>query len=199
MVTTTVDILRHGECEGGHIFRGSTDVNLSPIGLEQMHGSSAKITEQWDVVVTSPLKRCLVFAEALIGERKLPLDIDDDLREMCFGDWEAQTISRVWQEHSDVVSAWSDDPAAVTPPNGEPLSKVIRRVEAVLERLIDCYKGQHMLIVTHGGVIRVILAHILGILPTKINCFDVPYACMSRFAVYHSDSGDRVKLLFHNV
>lgn len=196
--TTQVDILRHGECQGGHIFRGTTDVQLNPAGREQMRAACEKVNEQWDVVVTSPLKRCFEFSKELSDTRMIPLDVCHNLREMSFGDWEGQEIDHVWQENEELVLSWSEDPSTITPPNGEPLSNVVLRADSVIRYLLEIYNGQKILLVTHGGIIRVMLAHVLNMPTSKVNQFDVPFACLSRFAVYQSDIGERSKLLAHN-
>ncbi len=57
-VTTTIDLLRHGACEGGEIFRGSSDVALSEQGWQQMRAAIADETAPWQAVVSSSLQRC---------------------------------------------------------------------------------------------------------------------------------------------
>ena len=51
MKTTTIDLLRHGQCEGGEIFRGSTDVALSEAGWQQMRHATQE-EDNWDRVIT---------------------------------------------------------------------------------------------------------------------------------------------------
>ncbi|MGH8566487.1 MAG: histidine phosphatase family protein, partial [Gammaproteobacteria bacterium] len=82
--TTVVGLLRHGEAEGGPRYRGSTDDPLTANGWMQMW--MAVGTEfHWDRIVTSPLARCLDFARELSRRRSLPLEVNDDLRELHFG------------------------------------------------------------------------------------------------------------------
>src|SRR5690625_5890157 len=58
---TTFDLLRHGRCEGGEMFRGSTDVALLDSGLEAMAGALSGLGG-WQRIVSSPMRRCLRFA-----------------------------------------------------------------------------------------------------------------------------------------
>lgn len=202
-VCTQIDVLRHGQCEGGHIFRGDTDVALSPEGFSAMRERCcAQINSgrpPWDVVLSSPLQRCLTFAEHLCNDLSLPLEVHDALREMSFGQWEARKILDVMQEDAQRMRDWGDDPAKHTPPGGEALADVFARVQSVYSELLHTHRGKHILLVTHGGVFRVLLAQVLDMSASRIQRFDVPYACLSRFAVFHSDRGDIPKLLAHNM
>lgn len=191
---TRIDLLRHGECEGGHIFRGHNDVCLSARGLAQMRKSIAA-AGPWSQVISSPLQRCRVFAEQLAG---VPLHYDERLREMSFGVWEGRPVEEVWRTDTDVIAAWSRDPTSATPAGGEPLTDVAARVTACFEQLIREYRGQHFLLVTHGGVIRVLLSQILGMPLSCAGRIHVPYAALSTVAIYHHDSGDQIQLLGHN-
>jgi len=191
--TTEITLLRHGKCEGGQIFRGSTDVPLSEEGFQQMR--DACVDGQWDYIVSSPLTRCRVFAEELAQQQGIPLDVDDELREMSFGEWEGQEIERVWKEHKACMLAWSQDPSQHTPPNGEPLVDVALRINHVFTRITEKYRGKRVLIVSHGGCTRVFISLVLNMPLSYISRIDVPYAGMSQLAIYHSDDGDFTKLL----
>jgi len=59
----TLDLLRHGQPEGGNVFRGRTDHPLTEEGWQQMYQSCEN--RQWDVIITSPLSRCQEFAHKL--------------------------------------------------------------------------------------------------------------------------------------
>lgn len=196
--TTTIDLLRHGECEGGRIFRGTTDVNLLPQGMEKMHKVCNAADAQWDRIISSPLQRCKKFSEALSGQKNVSLILDNNLREMSFGEWEGREISRVWQEDEVLMSAWGDDPERHTPPKAEPLHEVLERVKLFHASLLEQHHSKHILVVTHGGIIRVMLAYLLNMPMSRVNHFDVPYACFSRFSIFHTERGDISKLIAHN-
>jgi len=59
--TTVIDLLRHGDVEGGDVFRGSSDDPLSDDGWRQMQ-DALEDKSGWDVIITSPLQRCCEFA-----------------------------------------------------------------------------------------------------------------------------------------
>ena len=191
---TRIDLLRHGECEGGHIFRGHNNVCLSARGLEQMRRSIAT-AGPWSRIISSPLQRCRAFAEQLTSA---PLQFDEGLREMCFGVWEGRPVEEVWRTDTEVISAWSRDPTSATPQGGEPLIDVAERVNACFHQLHTEYRGQRLLLVTHGGVIRVLLSQVMGMPLSCAGRIHVPYAALSTVAIYHHDSGDQIQLLGHN-
>lgn len=191
---TRIDLLRHGECEGGHIFRGHNEVCLSPRGLEQMRCSIAT-AGPWSRIISSPLQRCRVFAEQMT---EVPLHFDERLREVGFGVWEGRPVEEVWRTDTKVITAWSRDPTSATPQGGEPLVKVAGRVNACFGELHREYRGQRLLLVTHGGVIRVLLSQVMGMPLSCAGRIHVPYAALSTVAIYHHDSGDQIQLLGHN-
>lgn len=198
MDVTQIDLLRHGECEGGAIFRGSTNTPLLAAGFSRMQRVCQSYRGRWDCVVSSPLQRCCSFAEHLTSQHGLPLQIDERLREMSFGDWENQTTERVWRNDQTRYSAWMTDPAQCSPPNGESLTDLMDRVDQSFQAILDEHRGKKLLLVTHGGVVRVLLARALDIPLARINTFDVPYACVSRILVLHDNDGDRTRLIAHN-
>ena len=69
---TLIDILRHGQCQGGEIYRGSTDVSLTDLGWQQMRNAVASHSG-WDAVVSSPLTRCKLFAQEHAAENQIPI------------------------------------------------------------------------------------------------------------------------------
>jgi len=157
-----IDVLRHGQCQGGAIFRGSIDVALSDIGWQQMQKGVARLKTDWSRIVSSPLIRCARFAEALSADTGLPLQWQNDLREICFGQWEGQSVARIWREQSHLCQAWSRAPDAHTPPGGEPFKQFRQRVLTAVNALAQEYSSQRLLLITHGGVIKLLLTEALG-------------------------------------
>jgi alpha-ribazole phosphatase len=192
--TTRIDLLRHGECEGGHIFRGHNDVCLSARGLEQMRRSIAA-AGPWSRIISSPLQRCRVFADELTNA---PLQFDERLQEVGFGIWEGRPVEEVWRTDTEVITAWSRDPTSVTPTQGEPLVDVAERVDACFRQLTLEHRGQRLLLVTHGGVIRVLLSQLMGMPLSCAGRIHVPYAALSTVVIHHNESGDQIQLLGHN-
>ena len=160
--TTLIDLLRHGEPEGGSRYRGHTiDDPLTEEGWRQMWrgvGSAGS----WDMILTSPLLRCSQFAEALGERRKIPVVVNEQLREIGFGAWEGKTKEQLRQERLDEFKAFYADPLHNTPPGAEPLGDFFRRISALIDLLSAHHPGRRLLLVTHAGVTRAALTHAIG-------------------------------------
>jgi len=109
MTTTVIDLIRHGEPEGGQMFRGSKDDPLSNLGWQQMKAAIAD-DDHWDAIVSSPMQRCRRFAQQLAEEHKIPLHIEEDLREIGFGEWEGLTAEQIQKRYGDHLNHFWQDP-----------------------------------------------------------------------------------------
>ncbi|WP_303290099.1 histidine phosphatase family protein [Marinobacter sp. SS5-14b] len=197
MTTTLIDLIRHGEPEGGQMFRGSQDDPLSARGWQQMEAAVTS-DDGWDAIVSSPMTRCRLFAEKLAENREISLHIEDDLREIGFGAWEGLTAEQVQQQYGDHLNRFWQDSVNFIPPGGEPIPDFYRRVTQGFNRWQEKLAGQRILVVCHGGVIRMVLADVLGIpLEKSFTGFAVPYACRSRLQVDQSDFGVFRSLISH--
>ena len=201
MKHTTIDLLRHGACEGGLIFRGSTDSPLTTAGRKQMHRAITERPDQtnkWQNIISSPLLRCHTFAQSLGNAYRCPVDIEPALQEIHFGDWEGQLTEKVQQQYPKDVSDFWQNPVTNTPPNGETLSDFHDRVISAWDSITQQHKGQHSLIITHGGVIRIILAHLLQMPLRPLSFLSVPNACLSQIKIFHQEgSSDWPQLIYH--
>ncbi|CAH0991355.1 Adenosylcobalamin/alpha-ribazole phosphatase [Sinobacterium norvegicum] len=199
MDVTIIDLLRHGECQGGEIFRGTTDVELTDKGWRQMQVSSACESAPWQQIITSPLKRCALFAEQLAAQHQLPCTRHQDFAEISFGDWEGCLVSDVEREQGENLKKFWHSPTTNTPPNGEPMVAFSDRLDRGWQSLLADYRGQHLLLVNHGGALRVLLTKILSMPLDAIVQLDVPYACFTRVKIYHSNGrSDWSQLVSHN-
>ncbi|GGC68303.1 histidine phosphatase family protein [Marinobacter halophilus] len=197
MTTTVIDLIRHGEPVGGQMFRGSKDDPLSITGWQQMV-AAINMDDRWDVIVSSPMARCRRFAEQLAEQREIPLHVDDDLREIGFGEWEGLTAEQVQQRYGDHLNRFWQDSINFTPPGGEAVTDFYQRVILGFDRWQDRLAGQRILVICHGGVIRMVLANVLGIaLDKSFTGFAVPYACRSRLQVDQSEFGVFRSLISH--
>lgn len=191
-----VDVLRHGECQGGEIFRGATDVALSEAGWQQMRASVRPLGRPWQAIVCSPMLRCRAFAEELAQQLDLPLRVDNGWREMSFGDWEGQLREELFAREGDRIAAFYQDPVNQPPPNGEAADALQQRVADAYRQVLDQASDQRVLVVTHGGVIRALLAHVLSMPLERMFTLDVPYACLS--GLHHVERANYSRLLYHS-
>ncbi|MFO2464790.1 alpha-ribazole phosphatase family protein [Pseudomonas sp. 15FMM2] len=161
-MTLYLDLLRHGETELGGCLRGSLDDALTLKGWEQMRGA-VQGSGPWDRLVSSPLQRCARFAEELGARLNLPVSLEKDLQELHFGAWEGQSAAQLMQTDAQALGLFWADPYGFTPPGGEPVEAFSRRVHAAVLRLHQRYAGQRVLLISHGGVMRLLLAQARGL------------------------------------
>jgi alpha-ribazole phosphatase len=179
-----VGLLRHGEVQGGAQFRGSTDDALTAAGWAQMQAAVAAdprwadhCTEgrKWNRVISSPLVRCADFARRLAVRESLPLQLEPRLQEMHFGVWEGRTSAALMVEHAEALSAFWRDPDGHPPPGGESLGQFTARVLAAWSETVLGGTAQPVLVVTHGGVIRVLLGQLLGYSTARMQRSEIAY------------------------
>ncbi len=194
---TIIDLIRHGEPVGGNRLRGSQDDPLSELGWQQMWKAVGE-QRPWSHLKTSPLTRCRFFAEALADKMALESEIIPDFREIAFGAWEGKTTKELMQEDPQALQRYWRDPDNHAPPGAESMSDFTTRIHAAWEDLIDRQQETHTLLVCHGGVIRAILIHVLGMPKERLWSFDVPYANVSRIVYHRFADGSQVgQLRFH--
>ena len=182
MAETLIDLLRHGEPEGGVKFRGQRDDPLSASGWEQMRGATDS-AGAWDVIITSPLRRCADFADELAARRDVPLETETRFLEMAFGAWEGLTAEQVTAHAPGVLERFRRDPARHAPPGSEPLVAFETRVAAGWDDLSTRHAGKRVLVICHGDVIRLILAQLLAMPSSHLFRLNVPFASASRVRV----------------
>ena len=193
---TQIDLLRHGEPEGGSKYRGQSDDPLSERGWTQMRDAVGE-SASWDVVVSSPLRRCLAFARRLADERGLALEVDDRLKEVGFGDWEGRTKDEIEARAPGSLARFYDDPLRWRPAGAEPLADFRDRVLEGCDALARRHAGLRVLLVTHAGVIRMVVGSVLAAPLERAYRIQVPYAGVTRIVVRGGDSLSQAQLLFH--
>jgi len=166
-----VYLLRHGTPVGGRMYRGNLfDDPLTEEGWNQMKSSVADLS--FDLIATSPMKRCSEFAKYISIKTETPYLIIDDFREIGFGDWQGKTSQQIGE---DAVKRFKNDPLNNPVNNAENLydfqSRVIKNYIEILEKLNPKNK---LLIIAHAGVIRVIKSDYLNTALEDIFTIEVP-------------------------
>jgi alpha-ribazole phosphatase len=157
-----LDLLRHGETELGGGLRGSLDDALTEKGWAQMR-DAVIAGGPWDRLISSPLQRCARFAAELGDKLNLSVHLDKDLQELHFGVWEGQSAATLMETDAEALGLFWADPYGFTPPQGEPVSDFSVRVFAAVARLHQAYAGERVLLISHGGVMRLLLAQARGL------------------------------------
>jgi uncharacterized phosphatase len=147
-------LVRHGETDWNRARRiqGSTDVPLNDTGREQARQTGRLLARRhWDAVITSPLSRALETGSIIAAELGLPAPTTDaDLVERQYGEAEGLDYTQMSQRFPD------DAPV----PGRESREQVIDRVLPALVAIAQAHEEQSVLVVSHGGVIRSVLAAI---------------------------------------
>lgn len=165
MTETVLWLLRHPEPEASARGRcyGALDVTLSPEGIRQAHAVADVLAQElFAAIYTSPRKRCTQAARILAADRICSVEIVAALRELDFGEFEGRTYDEIAATYPDLYQQWMDRPTGTQFPSGEGFRDMHARVTAATRELRSRHTGQSIALVTHGGVIRIILADALG-------------------------------------
>jgi alpha-ribazole phosphatase len=111
---------------------------------------------------TSPLTRAKMLADALGGPGALPRP-DARLKEIHFGDWEGRAFSAI----GGAVDDWAADPLGFRAPGGESARDMTARVLHWLDELQASAPAAPVVVVAHGGPLRVLAGHLLGLPPER--------------------------------
>jgi broad specificity phosphatase PhoE len=194
-MTTYIDVIRHGEPVGGRRYRGfSVDDPLTEKGWEQMRAAVPE-TPQWQHIISSPLKRCLDFSQELANDLQIEYSVEDNVKEIGFGDWEGKTPEEIIAQDSEALNHFYQDPVNNRPDGAEPLETFSERVWQAYNKIIEEHRDKHVLIVAHAGVARAITANILKMsLDDVYSRLKIEYGAVICSSV---DEGLPAKLLIH--
>lgn len=171
-------LIRHACAEGDlqGRFVGRTDLPLSAEGVRQACKLQPLIRAmQPEACYCSPLLRARQTAEALLQQARLPIQVEDNLREIDFGEWECKTFEEISARNGGAVDRWAAFDQRFAFPGGESLGGFLARVRRSARRLSE-EPAQTVLAVTHGGMIRELICHFLELRPRQYVLFDVAHA-----------------------
>lgn len=149
---------------------GQSDVGLAKTFLEEAQQLQQKLPEftENSRVFSSPLTRCVKLAEQF----SKCVTTDARLLELDFGDWESRRFDDI---DADVLQQWTDNFVHTAPLNGESFTDLYQRVGAFWQELVQGMPEatEQIIIITHAGVIRALLAYILKLPPANAFRFQV--------------------------
>ena len=158
-------LIRHGETLWNRQgrYQGSTDIELSEEGLAQAELMAKRFRYQpLDAVYVSPLKRARATADAIARETGLTPVVEDRFREINFGEWEGKSIPELQEIYGQAYLDFYADPFSHPFPGEGSFAKVTERSMAAFEDILKKHEGQRVAIVSHGGLLRVLLVAIMG-------------------------------------
>jgi len=186
----SIDLLRHGEVAAPPAFFGSTDIALSPLGMQQMKEAIQLEMLQtaqapWDRIISSPLQRCWRFAEYVSQQLDIPMEKENNLREIHFGQWDGLSAKDIEDQDPENFQRYIDNPLERTPPGGENIALFRSRIASTLEKIKQSHLDQRILLIAHSGVIRSILCDVLNAPATTLFAIHCPYASFSQIEHYY--------------
>jgi broad specificity phosphatase PhoE len=151
-------LVRHGESALGaeHRYAGHRDTPLTPKGREQVLSLVQRFRRfRVHQIYSSDLERCRETAKLLAPDSEIVFT--SRLRELNFGAWEGRTYQELLARSPVSYRRWLEDPRTVTPPRGESILRLARRIHRFAREIESRHRGGTLALVTHGGPIRVLL------------------------------------------
>ena len=160
---------RHGRTEwnASRRFQGQTDIPLDEVGIAQAHNAAEQLaTLKPSRIISSDLQRAFVTAQTLGDLCNLPVITDAGLRETYAGAWEGLSRDVIMRDYGDELAAWAAGSNLKPGSNGETRTEVADRMMTVITRELEqVKKGQTIVVVTHGGSARAVIAQLIGLPP----------------------------------
>lgn len=158
-------LIRHADndwASSGKLAGWTSGVHLNEVGQKQAQALGERLaTSHLQAVYSSPLERAVETAQAIISHYPgLEMCLDPDLGEAHFGRWTGDSIrnlarTRLWEVVQQI-------PSQAQFPSGERIRAMQARALGAIERIMSAHVGGKIAIVSHGDVIKAIIAHYCG-------------------------------------
>ena len=160
---TYLYLIRHGETmlNKKGVYYGLTDCELNSKGINQCL-ELKNLQKEFDVVISSPLKRAVKTAEIISGLDKKDIVIDKELREINFGKWEGLDYKEISNLYKKEWTEWINKWKTKAPPEGESFINHFNRVNNAISNILNVYKGKKIMIVSHQGCLRIITSILIN-------------------------------------
>ncbi|MBJ8795639.1 adenosylcobalamin/alpha-ribazole phosphatase [Citrobacter freundii] len=175
-------LVRHGETEANvaGLYSGHAPTPLTERGIAQAQILGTLLRNvPVDNVLCSELERARHTTQLILGDREVPVRNMPELNEMFFGDWEMRHHRDLAREDAENYAVWCNDWQNATPTNGEGFQAFSLRVERFIAQLADYKTCQNLLVVSHQGVLSMLIARLLSMPATAMWHFRVEQGCWS--------------------
>ncbi|MGI3450580.1 adenosylcobalamin/alpha-ribazole phosphatase [Citrobacter arsenatis] len=175
-------LVRHGETEANvaGLYSGHAPTPLTERGIAQAQTLGTLLRNvPVDNVLCSELERARHTTQFILGDREVPVRNIPELNEMFFGDWEMRHHRDLAREDAENYAVWCNDWQNATPTNGEGFQAFSQRVERFITQLADYKACQNLLVVSHQGVLSVMIARLLSMPASAMWHFRVEQGCWS--------------------
>lgn len=183
-----VVLIRHAEAQPtlaqeGRPLAAGRDAPLSAAGRRQASRLAPRLARLGDgPLLCSPLLRARETALIATEVLQRRIEIDPDLREIEFGDWEGLTFDEMARRDPHGIAGWTRFGRDFAFPGGERLGDFLDRIETLARRVAGL--GRPVTLITHGGVIRTLLCLLLGLNPRHYLLFEVDCASVSEVDLF---------------
>lgn len=185
---TRILAIRHGRTAwnaDGRI-QGHQDIALDALGRWQAQRLALALAEEdLQAIYSSDLQRARDTAAPLQRQHGLELVIDAGLRERAFGEFEGHSFAQIEQRWPEQAARWRRRDDTFEPRGGESLRDLRRRIVAAVDRLASRHRGQHIVLLTHGGALDVLYRHATGLSLQAPRSWQVDNAAINR--LMHTD------------
>ena len=180
-------LLRHVESEANrsNVGLGRTDSPPTELGMRQLRATvEALKDEPITTVLTSPLSRARLLAEAVARDHNVSAESCDGLIELDVGELEGLAWPLVRERFAQFLDAWRGDDSVSQPmPGGESLLDVLERARPVFDDLAAEPSEGTGLIVTHNFVVKMLVVHALAMPPREWRRIDTGLAGITTFRI----------------
>ncbi len=174
-------LLRHGATRRPGTYIGRSDIELSEKGRVQVRALRPFVSAfRFDQCYCSPLSRCRETFELL--DIASPCTMDNNLQEIDFGQWEGLSFAQIEARFPSQLERWVEQQDRFQFPDGDLITAFNDKIRRWCDNLLT-KKLERVFIVSHGGVIRAALCHLLGIDSTKAFAFHVKEGCVAALTV----------------
>ena len=194
---TRLHLVRHAEVDEAYheVFGGQIDMELSLVGHEQAKGLAKFLNGRtFDRIYRSPMVRVRQTAKPLLDALGRKAEVIDDLREVDFGVWTGHKWHEIQEKFGVDAEDWLVHLENGDVAEAEPMVECRSRIRGSLEQMMDEGAGQDVLVLCHGGVIRMLLALLLDEPFSKMDRFEVDFASLT--VIEHRSNRAEIKL--HN-
>jgi broad specificity phosphatase PhoE len=176
-----VFFIRHAETAMAGRFCGHSDPELNAQGRAQLSALTRLFSaETIDSVYSSDLRRAISTAEAVLASRAIPLALRPALREIDFGRWEGLRWEQIELLDPVYAQKWMARYPHLPAPAGESFESFETRVLEEVDLLLTRHSGP-IAVVTHAGVLRVVLRHLCGCSEPEAWQQTQSYCCVVRY------------------
>jgi len=194
---TRLLLLRHGQTELSRQRRysGRGNPELTDTGRRQATDAARYLSAKGGIsaIVSSPLQRAYDTAKTAADALGLSVQVDDDLIETDFGEWEGLTFLEAAERHPQLHGRWLRD-TSLPPPGGESFDDVQDRIERARDRIIAAYGPATVLVVSHVTPIKTLLRLALAAGSSVLYRLHLDLASLS-ITEFYPDNGASVRLV----